>query len=90
MATSPRHGKDRDMLIRLSSGAMNEQELHDFMLGFYNRWLPMLDLEVSVSALPGKQKLGCKRSRHYNIITQCTNCGLIPPLAPHRAMQAPR
>lgn len=44
----------RDMLIRLGSGVMNEQELRDFMLGFYNRWLPMLDLEVPViSALQG-------------------------------------
>jgi enoyl-CoA hydratase/carnithine racemase len=47
-------GGHRDMLIRLGSGAMTEQELHDFMLGFYNRWLPMLDLEVPViSALQG-------------------------------------
>lgn len=47
-------GGHRDMLIRLGSGALNEQELHDFMLGFYNRWLPMLDLEVPViSALQG-------------------------------------
>lgn len=47
-------GGHRDMLIRLGSSAMNEQELHDFMLGFYNRWLPMLDLEVPViSALQG-------------------------------------
>lgn len=41
-------GGHRDMLIRLGSGAMTEQELHDFMLGFYNRWLPMLDVEVPV------------------------------------------
>jgi 2-(1,2-epoxy-1,2-dihydrophenyl)acetyl-CoA isomerase len=47
-------GGHRDMLIRLGSGSMTEQELHDFMLGFYNRWLPMLDLEVPViSALQG-------------------------------------
>jgi enoyl-CoA hydratase/carnithine racemase len=47
-------GGHRDMLIQLGSGAMTEQELHDFMLGFYNRWLPMLDLEVPViSALQG-------------------------------------
>lgn len=47
-------GGHRDMLIRLGSGAMTEQELHDFMLGFYNRWLPMLDIEVPViSALQG-------------------------------------
>ena len=29
---------------------MTEQQLHDFMLAFYNRWLPMLDLEVPVIA----------------------------------------
>jgi enoyl-CoA hydratase/carnithine racemase len=47
-------GGHRDMLIRLGSGAMTEQQLHDFMLGFYNHWLPMLDLEVPViSALHG-------------------------------------
>jgi 2-(1,2-epoxy-1,2-dihydrophenyl)acetyl-CoA isomerase len=47
-------GGHRDMLIRLGSGAMTEQELHDFMLGFYNRWLPMLELEVpAISALQG-------------------------------------
>jgi enoyl-CoA hydratase/carnithine racemase len=47
-------GGHRDMLIRLGSGAMTELELHDFMLGLYNRWLPMLDLEVPViSALQG-------------------------------------
>jgi 2-(1,2-epoxy-1,2-dihydrophenyl)acetyl-CoA isomerase len=47
-------GGHRNMLIRLGSGAMTEKELHDFMLGFYNRWLPMLDLEVPmISALHG-------------------------------------
>jgi enoyl-CoA hydratase/carnithine racemase len=47
-------GGHRDMLIRLGNGSMTEQQLHDFMLAFYDRWLPMLDLEVPViSALQG-------------------------------------
>jgi enoyl-CoA hydratase/carnithine racemase len=47
-------GGHRDMLIRLGSGGMTEGQLHDFMLAFYGRWLPMLDLEVPViSALQG-------------------------------------
>jgi len=47
-------GGRRDMLIRLGNGSMTEQQLHDFMLAFYDRWLPMLDLEVPViSALQG-------------------------------------
>jgi enoyl-CoA hydratase/carnithine racemase len=43
-------GGHRDMLIRLGGSGMTEQQLHDFMLAFYNRWLPMLDLEVPVIA----------------------------------------
>jgi enoyl-CoA hydratase/carnithine racemase len=43
-------GGHRDMLISLGSGKLNEAELHDFMLGFYNRWLPMLDLPVPIIA----------------------------------------
>lgn len=47
-------GGHRDMLIKLGSGELKERELHDFMLAFYNRWLPMLDLPVPViSALQG-------------------------------------
>jgi 2-(1,2-epoxy-1,2-dihydrophenyl)acetyl-CoA isomerase len=47
-------GGHRDMLIRLGNGSMTEQQLHDFMLAFYDRWLLMLDLEVPViSALQG-------------------------------------
>ena len=47
-------GGHRDMLIRLGSGSMTEGQLHDFMLAFYDRWLPMLDLAVPViSALQG-------------------------------------
>ena len=47
-------GGHRDMLTLLGNGSMAEQQLHDFMLAFYNRWLPMLDLEVPViSVLQG-------------------------------------
>src|SRR5215472_17356120 len=47
-------GGHRDMLIKLGNGQMGETQLHEFMLGFYNRWLPMLDLEVPViSAMQG-------------------------------------
>src|SRR5215472_7819145 len=47
-------GGHRDMLIKLGSRQMGEAELQEFMLGFYNRWLPMLDLEVPViSAMQG-------------------------------------
>ena len=42
------------MLIQLGRNGMTEQQLHDFMLAFYDRWLPMLDLKVPViSALQG-------------------------------------
>ena len=37
-------GGHRDMLIGLGKAGRNEKELHDFMLAFYNRWLPVLDL----------------------------------------------
>lgn len=47
-------GGHRDMLIELGSGRRGEVELRAFMLGFYNRWLPMLDLEIPViSAMHG-------------------------------------
>jgi len=47
-------GGHRDMLTRLGNGSMTEQQLHDFMLAFYNRWVPVLDLEVPViSVLQG-------------------------------------
>ena len=47
-------GGHRDMLIKLGSSSMAETQLREFMLGFYNRWLPMLDLEIPViSALQG-------------------------------------
>jgi enoyl-CoA hydratase/carnithine racemase len=47
-------GGHRDMLIKLGNGQMGEAQLHEFMLGFYNRWLPMLELEIPViSAMQG-------------------------------------
>jgi enoyl-CoA hydratase/carnithine racemase len=47
-------GGHRDMLIKLGNGQMGEAQLHEFMLDFYNRWLPMLDLEIPViSAMQG-------------------------------------
>jgi 2-(1,2-epoxy-1,2-dihydrophenyl)acetyl-CoA isomerase len=47
-------GGHRDMLIRLGSSDMSELELRNFMLAFYDHWLPMLDLPVAViSALQG-------------------------------------
>src|SRR5215469_2303969 len=47
-------GGHRDMLIKLGEERMGEGQLHDFMLGFYNRWLPMLDLDIPViSAMQG-------------------------------------
>ena len=47
-------GGHSDMLIKLGNSRMGEAQLHEFMLGFYNRWLPMLDLEIPViSAIQG-------------------------------------
>lgn len=48
-------GGHRDMLIKLGRGELGgPKELHDFMMKFYNRWLPMLDLPVPViSVLQG-------------------------------------
>jgi enoyl-CoA hydratase/carnithine racemase len=47
-------GGHRDMLIRLGSGEIPGDKLHDFMLAFYDRWLPMLEIPVPViSALQG-------------------------------------
>ena len=43
-------GGHRDMLIGLGKPGRSEKELHDFMLDFYNRWLPVLDLPVPVLA----------------------------------------
>jgi enoyl-CoA hydratase/carnithine racemase len=44
-------GGHRDMLIGLGKAGRSEKELHDFMLAFYNRWLPVLDLPVPVIAV---------------------------------------
>jgi enoyl-CoA hydratase/carnithine racemase len=42
------------MLIKLGNSHMGEAQLHEFMLRFYNRWLPMLDLDIPViSAMQG-------------------------------------
>src|SRR5260370_41899244 len=44
-------GGHRDMLIGLGRTGRSEKELRDFMLAFYNRWLPVLDLPVPVIAV---------------------------------------
>ena len=44
-------GGHRDMLIGLGRAGRSEKELHDFMLAFYNRWLPVLDLPMPVIAV---------------------------------------
>lgn len=41
-------GGHRDMLISLGDPVRSEKELHDFMMAFYQRWLPILDLPVPV------------------------------------------
>ena len=42
------------MLIKLGNSTMDESQLREFMIGFYNRWRPMLDLDIPViSALQG-------------------------------------
>ena len=37
-------GGHRDMLVGLGRPGRSEKELRDFMLAFYSRWLPVLDL----------------------------------------------
>src|SRR3984893_1038386 len=44
-------GGHRDMLIGLGRAGRSQKELHDFMLAFYNRWLPVLDLPMPVIAV---------------------------------------
>ncbi len=39
------------MLIGLGKPGRSEKELRDFMLAFYNRWLPVLDLPLPVIAV---------------------------------------
>jgi len=41
-------GGHRDMLISLGDPARSEKDLHDFMMAFYLRWLPILDVPVPV------------------------------------------
>ena len=43
-------GGHRDMLSRLAEPSMTEQARHDFMLGFYDRWLTLLDIPVPLIA----------------------------------------
>ena len=43
-------GGHRDMLTGLAAPSMNEKARHDFMLGFYNKWLSMLEAPVPVIA----------------------------------------
>ena len=43
-------GGQRDMLVKLGSDAMDAEARHDFMIGFYAKWLTVLDLPVSVIA----------------------------------------
>ena len=44
-------GGHRDMLTGLGTPGRSEKELQDFMLAFYNLWLPVLDLSVPVIAV---------------------------------------
>jgi len=44
-------GGHRDMLIDLGRPGRSEQELHGFMLSFYNRWLQILSIQVPVIAV---------------------------------------
>ena len=41
-------GGHRDMLIGLGRPGRSEEELHGFMLAFYNRWLKILSIQVPV------------------------------------------
>lgn len=43
-------GGHRKMLSRLADPSMTEQARHDFMLGFYDRWLTLLDMPVPLIA----------------------------------------
>ena len=51
-------GGQRDMLIKLGSDSMDEKARHDFMLGYYARWLSVLDLPVPVIAAIDGECLG--------------------------------
>src|SRR5215813_5580375 len=43
-------GGHRDMLTMLADPTMSAKTRHDFMLGFYDRWLSLLDVPVPVIA----------------------------------------
>ena len=43
-------GGHRDMLTKLADPKMSTDARHDFMLGFYDRWLSLLDIPVPVIA----------------------------------------
>lgn len=43
-------GGHRDMLTKLADPKMSAKARHDFMLGFYDRWLSLLDIPVPVIA----------------------------------------
>src|SRR5215813_5425321 len=43
-------GGHRDMLTKLADPKMTVKARHDFMLGFYDRWLSLLDVPVPVIA----------------------------------------
>jgi enoyl-CoA hydratase/carnithine racemase len=48
-------GADREMLAKLGGDGYTEPEVRNFILGFYNRWLPVLDVSVPViSVLHGE------------------------------------
>ena len=43
-------GGHREMLAGLAAPSMDEKARHDFMLGFYNKWLSLLEIPVPVIA----------------------------------------
>ena len=43
-------GGHREMLTGLAAPSMGEKARHDFMLGFYNKWLSLLEIPVPVIA----------------------------------------
>lgn len=43
-------GGHREMLTGLAAPSMSEKARHDFMLGFYNKWLSLLEIPVPVIA----------------------------------------
>lgn len=43
-------GGHREMLTGLAAPSMSERARHDFMLGFYNKWLSLLEIPVPVIA----------------------------------------